>query len=202
MSDIASIKGIIDKKSAFQNAHKKLIDFTKDKSEYNNVAPILLGLDPIKPKAEPVSGNIYEGMVDLAPDQREKWNAKIVESAIKAYQGRIAAYNTQATKLYEVIKAAMSEAVRLECHNRFPELWQPHISPTSSTMEQPQYLWKLLQRTMTSSENGNQFAMALGAMKRISSMRQQSAESLLEWNARIEIEVNRAQQDGIALAHA
>ena len=99
MSDITALKGIIEKKSDFQNAHKKLLDFTKDKSEFNNVAPILLGLEPIKPKAEPVSGNIYEGMVDLEPEQKEKWNAKIVESAIKAYQVRIAAYNVQATKL-------------------------------------------------------------------------------------------------------
>ena len=199
MSDITALKGIIEKKSDFQNAHKKLLDFTKDKSEFNNVAPILLGLEPIKPKAEPVSGNIYEGMVDLEPEQKEKWNAKIVESAIKAYQVRIAAYNVQATKLYEIIKAAMSEAVRLECHNRFAELWYPHIAPTSSTMEQPQNLWKLVQRTMTSSENGNHFAMALGAMKRLSSMKQTAAESLMDWNARIELEVNRAQQDGIAL---
>jgi hypothetical protein len=53
---------------------------------------------------------------------------------------------------------------------------------------------------MTSAENGNHFAMALAAMKRISGMKQQATESLMEWNARIEIEVNRARQDGVALA--
>ena len=137
MSDTDSLKGIIATKKDFQSAHKKLIDFIKDKSEYNNVAPILLGLDPIKPKAEPVSKNLVEGMADLDEEQKQKWHAKIVEAAIKAYQARIVAYNTQATKLYEIIKAAMSEAVRLECHNRFTQQWKPHMTPSSATMEQP-----------------------------------------------------------------
>jgi hypothetical protein len=130
--------------------------------------------------------NLVEGIADLDEEQKHKWYAKIVEAAIKAYQARIAAYNTQATKLYEIIKAAMSEAVRLECHNRFTEQWKPHMTPSSATMEQPQVLWQLVYRTMTSSENGNHFAMALAAMKRLSAMQQSSTESLLDWNTRVE----------------
>jgi hypothetical protein len=56
-------------------------------------------------------GNIYEGMVDPAPEQCEKWNTKIVESAIKMYQERKPLTTSSATKQCEVIKAAMSEAV-------------------------------------------------------------------------------------------
>jgi len=50
---------------------------------------------------------------------------------------------------------------------------------------------------MTSAENGNQYAMALAAMKRLSTMRQTTTETLLTFAARVKVEVNRAKQDGV-----
>ena len=51
-------------------------------------------------------------------------------------------------------------------------------------------------------ENGNQYAMALAAMKRLSTMRQRTTGTLLTFSARVVVEVNRAKQDGVNISIA
>jgi len=74
---------------------------------------------------------------------------------------RVREYNSNARDFYALIKTTLSERARLEMHNRYPELFARHVNPDLGVMQRPEDLWQLVHRTMTSPENGNQYAMAL-----------------------------------------
>ena len=187
-------------KAEFQSTVKQLIAFVKDKPEYADVAPIFRGHDPVIPKAIEISETVRQGMAHLPKAERKAWEDSARNANVKAFLSEVEAYNKNAADLYMVIKTAISDTIQLEMINTFGEQFAPHIMPRNEVMHQPKVLWDLVTKIMSAPQDGNQFVMALSTMRRLGSIKQEANESMLQFAQRVELEVNRAKEQGIDFA--